>query len=84
MVNTSAKNKLFCFYSLFFLITAVDAYPGYGTAPSYRPFQNVKPYEAQVGLDPFPCNVPQTTQNYESHYPLGNFNKKKKKNASAL
>ena len=69
-INVS-KQAVNIWRALYSLIEAIDAVPGYGTHPSYRPFQNAKPYDAQVGLDPFPCNVPQTTQYYESHYPLG-------------
>jgi hypothetical protein len=69
--HTRFLKPIISFISLKICFKANDSIPGYGLPPTYRPIQNVKPYEAQVGLDPFPCNVPQTTQEYEIHNPLG-------------
>ncbi|CAF5135654.1 unnamed protein product, partial [Rotaria magnacalcarata] len=46
-------------------------FPGYGAPPTYLPNQaHLQPYVAQVGLDPWPVNVPAYPQQYETHFPL--------------
>ncbi|CAF3333781.1 unnamed protein product [Rotaria sp. Silwood1] len=68
--RTRVPNMLDTF--MYYNTNPTPPFPGYGVPPTYLPNQtNVQPYVAQVGLDPWPVNVPAYPQEYETHFPLG-------------